>query len=176
VEDLNLHTEKYFSSWIHIRLAGPAKVHLKWLNIRADDYSPKVNEMLLNGEGISSADYSQYLRETSYTFEIRNEILSIFSVTPLTYISIGKNVVMGLHKVLLQNTLVFNSTGLPAISVPIGLTKENLPVGVQIIGPSFSEEIILSVAKTVEKFWKDRPTHLFDLLTLRRVETAEEDY
>ena len=39
---------------------------------------------------------------------------------------------------------------LPAASVPAGLTSAKLPVGLQIVGPRFSEPMILTVAKFVE--------------------------
>ncbi|HEY6720828.1 MAG TPA: amidase [Burkholderiales bacterium] len=39
---------------------------------------------------------------------------------------------------------------LPAVSVPAGLTSANLPVGLQIVGPRFSEPLILTAAKFVE--------------------------
>ncbi len=39
---------------------------------------------------------------------------------------------------------------LPAASVPAGLTAAKLPVGLQIVGPRFSEPAILTVAKFVE--------------------------
>ena len=43
-------------------------------------------------------------------------------------------------------TVPVNLAGLPAMSVPVGLDKENLPVGMQLIGNSFDEESILSIA------------------------------
>ena len=52
---------------------------------------------------------------------------------------------------LLRNTVLFNSIGLPAISIPIGLTSKNLPVGAQLIGPEFGEGKMLSLAYTYEK-------------------------
>src|ERR687897_583005 len=51
---------------------------------------------------------------------------------------------------LLRNTIVFNSTGLPSVSIPVGLSKDGMPVGVQIVGSPFEEEKILSIAYKYE--------------------------
>jgi aspartyl-tRNA(Asn)/glutamyl-tRNA(Gln) amidotransferase subunit A len=40
--------------------------------------------------------------------------------------------------------------GLPGISVPCGMTGAGLPVGLQLMGPHFSEELILNVAHVYE--------------------------
>ena len=47
-------------------------------------------------------------------------------------------------------TFFSNFTGNPAASVPAGLTKTGLPVGMQIIGKKFRDEDVLAVAKTFE--------------------------
>ena len=39
---------------------------------------------------------------------------------------------------------------LPAARVPAGLTTAKLPVGLQIVGPRFSQPLILTAAKFVE--------------------------
>jgi aspartyl-tRNA(Asn)/glutamyl-tRNA(Gln) amidotransferase subunit A len=44
-----------------------------------------------------------------------------------------------------------NLTGLPAMSLPIGLDKNKMPVGLQIISPAFTEEAMLNFAYTIEK-------------------------
>jgi aspartyl-tRNA(Asn)/glutamyl-tRNA(Gln) amidotransferase subunit A len=44
-----------------------------------------------------------------------------------------------------------NLAGLPAISIPSG-KEDGLPVGLQIIGPHFSEEVIFKVAQTYESY------------------------
>lgn len=41
--------------------------------------------------------------------------------------------------------------GLCGINVPVGLSKSGLPIGMQIIGPQFSEELVLSIANQYEK-------------------------
>ena len=166
LDDLNLrNTEKYYSSWRNVRLAEATNVHLEWLNRRADDYSPEVKEMLLQGTRISAVNYIQSLNAAN---EIRNEMLALFSnqeidalIVPTTIVaaprisdtvvSIRNNDVLETRQALLRNTIVFNSTGLPAITIPIGFTKQNLPVGSQIVGPPFGEEIILSIAYFYEQ-------------------------
>lgn len=48
-------------------------------------------------------------------------------------------------------TVPVNIAGLPAISVPCGFGKEGLPVGLQLIGPRFSEHRLLCLAHNFEK-------------------------
>lgn len=44
-----------------------------------------------------------------------------------------------------------NIAGVPAITVPCGFTKDNLPIGFQIIGPHLSEELIYQTAYAYEQ-------------------------
>ena len=48
----------------------------------------------------------------------------------------------------------FNVLGLPALSVPCGLTPENLPIGLQIIGPPFGERRVLTAGAALDS---DKP-------------------
>jgi amidase len=43
-----------------------------------------------------------------------------------------------------------NVLGLPAAVVPVGISPEGLPIGVQIIGRPFEEELVLAVAEIIE--------------------------
>jgi aspartyl-tRNA(Asn)/glutamyl-tRNA(Gln) amidotransferase subunit A len=47
-------------------------------------------------------------------------------------------------------TYPFNMTGQPALSMPTGLTRAGLPVGVQLVGPAGADELVLSVARSIE--------------------------
>jgi aspartyl-tRNA(Asn)/glutamyl-tRNA(Gln) amidotransferase subunit A len=47
-------------------------------------------------------------------------------------------------------TISVNLAGLPALSLPVGMTQEQLPIGMQIIGKAFGEADILSIAHTFE--------------------------
>jgi aspartyl-tRNA(Asn)/glutamyl-tRNA(Gln) amidotransferase subunit A len=48
-------------------------------------------------------------------------------------------------------TVTANLAGIPGVSVPVGQTKEKLPVGMQIFGKHFAEGTILRVANAYEK-------------------------
>jgi len=48
-------------------------------------------------------------------------------------------------------TCPVNMTGVPAISIPAGFTHDNLPIGMQLIGPHLSEELLYKVAHAFEQ-------------------------
>jgi Asp-tRNA(Asn)/Glu-tRNA(Gln) amidotransferase A subunit family amidase len=45
----------------------------------------------------------------------------------------------------------FNALGNPAVVVPVGQSPEGLPIGVQVVGRPFEEEVILAVARRIEE-------------------------
>jgi aspartyl-tRNA(Asn)/glutamyl-tRNA(Gln) amidotransferase subunit A len=47
-------------------------------------------------------------------------------------------------------TVGCNLAGLPGLSIPCGFTREGLPVGLQLIGPPFSEDRLLRIARMYE--------------------------
>ncbi|WP_020495048.1 amidase [Sciscionella marina] len=52
----------------------------------------------------------------------------------------------------------FNMTQQPAATVPVGFTSAGLPVGLQIVGPRHSDDLVLAVCKLVESVlpWHER--------------------
>ena len=48
-------------------------------------------------------------------------------------------------------TIGANLAGLPGISVPAGMTKSGLPIGVQLLGPAFEEDRLLRCARMLER-------------------------
>lgn len=51
----------------------------------------------------------------------------------------------------LAPTFVFSMTGLPVLSVPAGLDRSNLPVGLQVVGPRWNEEGVLALGAALER-------------------------
>jgi aspartyl-tRNA(Asn)/glutamyl-tRNA(Gln) amidotransferase subunit A len=47
-------------------------------------------------------------------------------------------------------TVPASLAGVPAISVPAGVSKTGMPIGVQIIGPNKSDAQLLALAKSME--------------------------
>lgn len=55
-----------------------------------------------------------------------------------------------LHTAVTQLTMPFNLTGLPAISVPWGLTSDGVPIGLQVVGPYGGDWQVLAAAQRLE--------------------------
>ena len=57
-------------------------------------------------------------------------------------------------------TVSANLTGLPAISLPAGLTRARLPVGLQLLAPAFDENALFRLGSAYERdapWWKEHP-------------------
>jgi aspartyl-tRNA(Asn)/glutamyl-tRNA(Gln) amidotransferase subunit A len=131
-------------------------------------YQPETLRRIRTGETISAAEYIQRRREFD---EERRRAQEIFAdldllVTPTT--PIPAPVIADLKKdaaalrpaelLLLRNTRPFNVWGLPAISVPCGFTKGGLPIGLQIAGAHWREDLVLRLAHAYEQAteWHER--------------------
>jgi aspartyl-tRNA(Asn)/glutamyl-tRNA(Gln) amidotransferase subunit A len=57
-------------------------------------------------------------------------------------------------------TIPSNLSGDPAMSVPIGLDDDGLPIGFQVMGPALGEAIVFRVANAVEQLaaFSSRPS------------------
>ena len=129
---------------------------------RAQGFGNEVKRRIMIGTYVLSSGYydAYYLKAQKVRSMISRDFKEAFSKvdaiygpsTPSTAFKIGdKNkdpLEMYLNDVF---TVPVNLAGLPAISVPVGLDKENLPIGMQLIGNSFDEESILSIASCIEK-------------------------
>jgi aspartyl-tRNA(Asn)/glutamyl-tRNA(Gln) amidotransferase subunit A len=124
-------------------------------------YQPETLRRIRSGEKISAAEYILRRREQD---EQRRRADQIFAevdllVTPTTPIAAPK--IADLKKdpaamrpaelILLRNTRPFNVWGFPAISLPCGVTKAGLPIGLQIAGPKWREDWVLGLANAYER-------------------------
>ena len=124
-------------------------------------FQPETLRRIRTGENIAARDYIRCRRELE---ETRREIGSVFAdldllVTPTTPIvapeiaalKADPEALRPTELTLLRNTRPFNVWGLPAISVPCGFTEDGLPIGLQIAGPHWREDLVLQLAHAYEQ-------------------------
>ncbi|MCC7130065.1 MAG: Asp-tRNA(Asn)/Glu-tRNA(Gln) amidotransferase subunit GatA, partial [Anaerolineae bacterium] len=54
-----------------------------------------------------------------------------------------------------QFTVTANHAGIPGISIPAGFDSAGLPIGVQLLGPDFSEERLFQIGHAYETVTRD---------------------
>lgn len=126
-----------------------------------EPYQPETLRRIRQGENISAAEYIQRRRELEAA---RRSIADVFAevdllLTPTTPIPAPKiadlkaspEALRPAELVLLRNTRPFNVWGLPAISIPCGFTQSGLPIGLQIAGPHWREDMVLRLAHAYEQ-------------------------
>lgn len=117
--------------------------------------------IILGTHALSSGYYDQYYNKAS---QVRTMLINDFKkvfenvdaiiapVSPTPPWKLGEKVDDPLKMYLSDIfTVTANLTGLPALSIPIGFTKNGLPVGMQIIAPHFSEEILFQIGHAFEQ-------------------------
>jgi len=83
--------------------------------------------------------------------------------TPTTAFKLGEKIQDPLQMYLSDIfTIPANLAGIPAVSVPCGYTKDNLPMGMQFMAKHFDEPTLLRAAYTYEKNarWQKRKPNL----------------
>jgi len=131
-------------------------------NTRSEGFGDEVKRRILIGTYVLSSGYydAYYLKAQKVRQLIKNDFDKVFydvdailtPSTPSAAFKIGDKkddpVSMYLNDIF---TVPVNLAGLPAISVPAGHDKNNLPLGLQLIGKPFDEQTILNLSLAIEK-------------------------
>jgi aspartyl-tRNA(Asn)/glutamyl-tRNA(Gln) amidotransferase subunit A len=135
-----------------------------WYPARSDDYGEDVRARLELGSKVTAVRYLQ-AREFREKFKgLFHETMSangidalVAPTTPIAAPKIGEETVhiagseYPVRALLLRLNRPANLVGVPAISVPCGLTKNGLPLGLQIIGDWTDESLLLEIARDFER-------------------------
>jgi aspartyl-tRNA(Asn)/glutamyl-tRNA(Gln) amidotransferase subunit A len=138
------------------RCAGPRDLKDLYCRTRGEGFGAEVKRRIMTGTYVLSAGYydAYYLKAQKVRSLINADFKRAFATvdvlmgptTPTPAFAIGAKtddpITMYLNDIY---TIGANLAGLPALSVPCGMV-DGLPVGLQIIGPHFSEERLLSAA------------------------------
>jgi aspartyl-tRNA(Asn)/glutamyl-tRNA(Gln) amidotransferase subunit A len=140
-----------------------ATLHARFLRERPGDYGKQTLARLLPGLLYPATDYidalnmrQKLIEDFSQAVFTQADLLHL-PVIPVPVPTIAESDVAanpGFSEFLLNFghcTRPFNYLGLPAISVPIGLTGNGLPCGMQLVGRPFDESLLFRVARAYER-------------------------
>src|SRR4029077_13207833 len=148
----------------NVSLAEARQVHeaAGYFPGKASEYTEEVRQRIEAGGQVPAIKYLQGLdtRKRSWSeFEAAfREVDAIVAPTvPIPAPPISVEFVHiageqgGVRPALVGMNRPANFTGLPAISVPCGFTRDGLPIGLQLIGRAFDESTLLRIAYSYER-------------------------
>jgi len=128
---------------------------------RAEGFGAEVKRRIILGTYVLSSGYydAYYLRAQKVRTLIRQDFINAYKdvdalitpTSPIPAFKLGEKsdpLTMYLCDIY---TIGVNLAGLPAISVPCGFTKGQLPIGLQLIGQPFQEANLLAIAQSYER-------------------------
>ena len=143
-----------------------------YVRTRTEGFGSEVKRRIMLGTYVLSAGYydAYYLKGQKVRTLIRQDFERAFEkldaivtpTSPTPAFRFGEKVDDPLAMYLSDIfTVTLNLAGLPGMSIPCGLTRDHLPVGMQIIGRRFDEEMVLRLGAALEgeiKFGARRPS------------------
>ncbi len=131
-------------------------------NTRREGFGEEVRRRIMIGTYVLSAGYydAYYLKAQKVRKLITQDFENTFKevdviltpTTPSAAFAIDEKpsdpITMYLNDIF---TVTVNLAGLPAISIPSSLNREGLPLGLQLIGPHLSEQLLFNVAAVIEE-------------------------
>jgi len=139
-----------------------AAFHKRWMIERPQDYGPQVLMRLQNGLAIPGVSYLEAMRWrgpalAAYLAAVAGVDAVIAPVAPVAAPTIAESDVgnspdaEAVIQRLTRFTRPINYLGLPALAIPSGFTKSGLPVGMQLIGRSFDEAMLLRIGAAFQR-------------------------
>lgn len=135
-----------------------------YINSRTEGFGKEVKRRIMIGTYVLSAGYydAYYLKAQKVRRLIRQDFLEAFKkcdviltpTAPTAAFAIGDKsmsqdpITMWLNDIF---TVSVSLAGLPAMSLPIGLNKDGLPLGMQIVGQAFDEMRVFETASALEQ-------------------------
>lgn len=130
--------------------------HAAWVASSPELYDPETLRRIRSGEHTAVAEYIRSRRQLD---QVRRNACSLFEdidllvmpTSPVQSSSIAElrrepGQLRARELEMLRNTRPLNVWGLPAISVPCGFTEAGMPIGLQICGAPWREDLVLNLA------------------------------
>ncbi len=141
-----------------------------FVNSRSEAFGDEVKRRIILGTYVLSSGYydAYYKKAQKVRTFVKKEFDKNFAkydvlltpVAPTTAFNIGEKSNNPLEMYLADIcTVSINIAGVPAISIPCGVDKSGMPIGMQLIGNRFNEETILNAAYAFEQKEKFRENY-----------------
>jgi len=132
-----------------------------YFNTKTEGFGKEVKRRIMLGNYVLSAGYydAYYLKALKVRTLLKNDFANAFRevdfiitpTTPTTAFKIGEKTSNPIEMYLSDIfTVTVNLVGTCAISLPVGSDKNNLPIGMQIIGKPFGDAELLRFARFIE--------------------------
>src|SRR5580700_6278939 len=163
VVQVELPDQRQLSAACQLVLAVEAAAfHKRWLIERPQDYSPQVLMRLQNGLAIPGVSYLEAMRWrgpalAAHLAAVAGVDAVIAPVAPVAAPTIAESDVgnspdaEAVIQRLTRFTRPVNYLGLPSLAIPAGFTGKGLPVGMQLIGRSFDEAMLLRIGAAFQR-------------------------
>ncbi|MCD7708874.1 MAG: Asp-tRNA(Asn)/Glu-tRNA(Gln) amidotransferase subunit GatA, partial [Clostridiales bacterium] len=137
-------------------------LHDMYKKSRSEGFGPEAKRRIMLGSFVLSSGYydAYYLKALRVKALIKKAFDDAFSkydvilgpAAPTTAPEIGKSLINPIQMYLGDvYTVSVNLAGLPGISLPCGIDRRGLPIGLQLIGNCFEEKKIIRAAYSFEK-------------------------
>jgi aspartyl-tRNA(Asn)/glutamyl-tRNA(Gln) amidotransferase subunit A len=141
-----------------------------WVDDHYDQLDPIVASRLLKGKEIKASDYLACVRDLKKLRAKSREALddveallvptTIIPARPRAEVDSDLETYMQYNLSYLRNTSIGNALNLCGLSVPCGMTRQGLPVGLMIYGKPFQEDIVVRIGYAFQQattWHKKRP-------------------
>jgi aspartyl-tRNA(Asn)/glutamyl-tRNA(Gln) amidotransferase subunit A len=152
---VELPDQRQLASAAQLVLAAEAAAfHKRWMIERPQDYGPQVLMRLQNGLAIPAVTYLETMRWrgpalAAHLSAVATVDAVIAPVSPVPAPTIAESDVgnspnaEAVIQRLTRFTRPINYLGLPSLSIPAAFTRGGLPIGMQLVGRSFDEAMLL---------------------------------
>jgi amidase len=162
--------EKLVSQWIPMCSVETAKAHLETYPSRKSEYGPDLAQLIEQGRSVSGVEIAAVHHER---LKFRGSLAALFedidllliptmpvstpTLTKMSEYGADPNVLLS----ILRFTAVFDFSGSPTITLPMGMASDQMPLSMQLVGPHLSENVLARAAHTFQSttdWHTQRPT------------------
>jgi amidase len=143
--------EKLVSMWIAMCSVETAEAHLETYPSRKSEYGPDLAQLIEQGRSMSGVDiaaiHHERLKFSGSLAALFGDIdLLLIPTMPVPIPTLTKMGEYGADPNVLLNilrfTAVFDFSGSPTITLPMGMASDRMPLSMQLVGPHLSEDVL----------------------------------